>query len=331
MGRGLVDYIHIEPSDVTDHEDAGGQPTGHCHTDGCVEVVTQASSRVAEEPVDKWRYEGVLGVEAMGDVGDLPIRGSFQSRVSYEHDYLAVSGIARGSIELLQGNTVLSAFLGGGHDRVDPDEPPPGQQALWPATHQRVGGGVALTQLLSPSILASGGIALTHQAGALESPYRRARVRTTLFPEAVPETRDRFTAFGELLWYLGLGTSLRARQGFYADTWGVLSSIPQIEVAKEIGSDVLLFGSYRYYHQLPASLYAPSYSNIEEEMSSDPRLGEVREHMPGAAVSWQAIGDRDAFGALSLETSYQVSFMSYVSAGASVIGHVIGLAALVSY
>ena len=66
-------------------------------------------------------------------------------------------------------------------------------------------------------------------------------------------------------------------------------------------------------------------------MSSDPRLGEVREHMPGAAVSWQAIGDRDAFGALSLETSYQVSFMSYVSAGASVIGHVIGLAALVSY
>ena len=93
-----------------------------------------------------------------------------------------------GEIDLFQRNTTLSGFVGAGRDTMSPLTPPPGQESLWPASHARLNAGATLTQVLSRVLLASAGLGFTHQWGTLWSPYRRALVGTTLFPEAVSYT-----------------------------------------------------------------------------------------------------------------------------------------------
>lgn len=309
--RTFVDNITIERKPlVVGMADLAGQPTGHPQHDP--DVVTSASSTVAGgEIAKKWRVEGQLALTGAFQARGLPISLRAQVRVSQEPDYRSFYGLVRGAVELFQRNTTLGWFLGAGQDSVEPVEAPPGQQDLWPAQHQRVNGGLTLTQILSPRLVLTAGLAGTVQRGTLSSPYRRALVRTTLFPESVPGARDRVIGSVQLSVYLSQGAALHVRLGGYADTWQVLGIIPEFLVAKQLGARGLMTFRYRFYKQGQAEFYLPRYPNLAPRMSGDERLGPIKENALGTELRWTVFAAARGPGALTLTGGYDVSFLDY--------------------
>ena len=161
----------------------------------------------------------------------------------------------------------------------------------------------------------NGGLALSAQSGTLSSPYRRARVLTSLFPERLPAERLRTTGYVGLSWSPRAGTGLHLRQGLYADTWGVRSLAPEVAWAQSALSQGLVTLSYRMYLQSPARFYAARYESLPEVRSSDPRLGTVVEHRPGMRLAWTLWGHPESSEFLRLHGGYALSLLRHVEAG----------------
>jgi hypothetical protein len=310
---GLVEEIVTPASGAAAPGDDGG---GHNHLVALAharpDVVTSASSIASTgAPGQKRRVEGNLGVTSARRLGEVPVEVGARFRTSEEPDYLSFSGSLHVSADLLDRNLTVAAFGGYGSDAVSPLAKPAGQDALWPARHQRVNGGFAVTQLLSPALALSGGASINYQYGMLANPYRRALVATTLFPESVPGERVRGTAFARLAWWIGAGTALHLRQGVYADDWGVRSLVPELTLAREVGGSGLLLARGRLYLQSGATFYRAAYLEVAPLMSGDVRLGRVREKLVGAELRWAILGQAGAAGALEATASYDRSWITY--------------------
>jgi hypothetical protein len=318
--QGLVDRIVVQaPKHV--HEDTAGQPTGHQHDD--VDVVTSASVTVTGgDRLEKTRYEGIAGVNVDMGLAAVPTRVQATARVSTEPDYKSYSGRLRLTSELFERNTTVSLFVGYGYDVIDPIEAPPGEAALWPASHDRWNGGVTVGQILTPKFVLYGGVAGNRQAGMLSNPYRRALVRTSIFPEHLPSDRTRVTGFVSLGWYLGWRSALHVRQGAYIDSWDVKALIPDLAVVKELGERGLLTLRYRSYWQTAASFYETRYEDLDPVRTGDIRLGRLTNHVPGVDFSWTVLGRPGDFGALTLGAWYTLSLIDYSEINRFVIGHI---------
>jgi uncharacterized protein DUF3570 len=320
--RAVADYIHLERRQVDASDPSGGQViTGHRDAD----VVTSASALPsAGGSSDKWRAEVAAGGTLEGSVHGRPASAALLARVSIEPDYRSYAALARTSTSLRQQNLTLSAFAGFGHDDVVPALAPPGQAALWPASHERVTAGVTGAQVLSPRVLVSAGAAASRQHGQLASPYRRALVRTTLFPEVVPGTRVRATGFVAASAHVGAAMAVHVRLGGYADSWNIQALIPEVALSTQLGPRWLVYARYRFYAQTAARFYQPLYADILPTMSGDPRAGAIRAHAGGVGL------ELDAW-TLSLVGSYDLSVTKYPSLGQTVLAHVASLGVIVSY
>lgn len=307
--QGVIDRIEVEREPLEVEHQAGNQATGHHHDP---DMVTSASAFAADgEVATKWRFEGTVDLSARGELLALPSEARASVRIGTEPDYDGVSGALSARTELFERNTTVTASLGYGHDTVSPVEAPPGQAALWPATHDRLTGGVAVSQVLSRSLVASGGVGVTLQRGALENPYRRAIVRTSLFPEQVPDARDRFTGFLGLSWSAGGGAALHLRSGLYVDSWGVVAAIPELALAKDLGGRALVLGRYRFYRQSAADFHRARYDALEPILTGDARLGAIRDHVAGLEARWIFLGAPGEAGAVTALAGYDVSFLTY--------------------
>ncbi len=322
----LADQVVIDPPPPpAPRVNDGAQPTGHRHPG--VDVVSSASViAVGESPrTEEWRFEG-MGIATWRDQWrGAPARWTAVARGSTEPDYRSLSGRLQGELSLFEQNTDVGAFVGFGHDTIDPLTAPPGQDALWPGTHDRLTVGASVSQLLSPRLVARGGVGGTHQWGRLSSPYRRARVQSTLFPEVVPGARDRLTAFLALSWHLGGGTALHLRQGGYLDTWGVGALIPEAALAKEVGRSGMVSLRYRLYQQSGATFYAPVYATKAALLSGDPRLGALTEHVGAVEVQWAPVGKLGWSDALTLAAGYELSALSYRQLNSTVRANIFSL------
>jgi hypothetical protein len=322
--QAVLDHINIERG-VDVHADTGGQPTGHVHD---VDAVTSASVTVlGGDSLVKNRVEGSAAAALTGKVWEVPMRLEPSARVSIESDYHSYSGRLQATAELFERNTTLSAFVGYGHDRLDPTADPPGESKLWPASHDRVSAGALLSQLLSRRIVVSGGFAVNQQFGRLSNPYRRALVRTSLFPEHLPDSRTRVTAFASAACYLGWGTALHLRSGAYADSWDVLAFMPQAALVMELSDNLLATLQYRYYRQTAASFYELRYETLQSTRTGDARLGRIEEHQAGAEVSWNFLGQTGSSGSVFATGGYRLVLPTYLELDRGVVAH-IGLLAL---
>lgn len=323
--ESLVDFIVVNrPADV--HVDMSGQPTGHQH--GGTDALTSASVTVTGgERLEKTRVEGIAGVRVAHGRGSLvaSVRGSV------EPDYQSISGQLRLTFEWFERSMTASVFTGYGYDAASPIEPPPGETELWPAANERWNVGVSIEQIVTPTLVVSGGLAGSRQAGTLSNPYRRALVRTSLFPEHLPTERVRVTGFASLAWYLGWDLALHVRLGLYADSWAVHAFIPECDLVKELGERGLLRLQYRFYLQGPASFYEPGYDELEAVRTGDLRLGQITNHVAAAELRWTVVGTREDFGALTLGLGYSVSFIDYPEVSRSVVAHVQNLLVSVTY
>jgi hypothetical protein len=328
--HGVFDRITVERK-ALDPADPGasGQATGHHHAD----MVTSASATATGGgSVSEARVEGALGLRYEAGAGGRPIRISGRVKASTEPDYGSLSAMARGEAELFDRNLTLAASFGAGHDTVTPEEPPPGQRGSWPASHDRFTAGFTVSQLLSPRIVASAGVAGTFQVGVLSSPYRRAVVRTSLFPEVVPGERARATAFASVSIAIRASLALHVRQGFCIDDWGVVAWSPEAALALEVARGALVTARYRMYGQTGAWFYKARYLDIEDIMTGDARLGPIREHAGGLNVQWTFLGRRGDFGALTAEVGYDLSWLEYKLLRTDVIvGHMPAVGVILSY
>ncbi len=311
--QGYVDEITIVRP-ATHIHDPGAGVTGHAHDE--VDIVTSASVSIGGGGrVEEKRYEGNLGFiyEMPSDEAPLVLNGS--GRASTEPDYRSYAVQLGASSEFFQRNTTLSVSVGYGNDRVLPPEPPPGEDDEWPATHERVNGSVTSSQLLSPRLVLRGGLALNYQFGRLENPYRRAPVKTSLFPERLPDERVRGVAFLELSYYLGWEAALHLRNGFYADDWGVIAFIPEVTVAKDLSDGLTLSATYRLYEQQPAAFYAVPYDDLESMRTGDIRLGSVVAQRFAVDINWVIWEPRSRAGSLALYAEGAVLHTDYRSLG----------------
>lgn len=325
-GRALVDRISIErkpldPGDPGHPNDPGGHPP-HAPDAVSSASATAQGGAVAEE----LRVEGLLSATARFDPSTGPLRAGLSLRGSREPDYRALSATLSASAELFQRNTTVSGFAGVGRDRVEPVEAPPGQAEEWPASHHRQIAGLSLHQLLSSRIAVFGALGLTIQSGTLENPYRRALVRTSLFPEIVPHRRVRTTGLVGSSIFLGFGTALHARAGGYRDSWGLWALIPELALAKVLAEEGLLSVRYRYYRQSPADFYRARYPDLEELMTGDVRLGPIRQHSVGLGFGWTLGGSRGAEGTLHLGCRYAFTRTDYLDyATQPILGHIVSV------
>jgi hypothetical protein len=331
--RGVADRIVVDRTVVeVPPAIAANQATGHVD-ELSADIVTSASSVVTGGPGSrKWRVEAVPGLRWEGNVSDTPTSAAVNVRVSSESDYHSGLVLARGGTSLFEQNTTIGAFVGYGADQVDPPTAPPGQAASYPASHTRWLGGASLSQLLSPFWVASVGASATHQQGSLSNPYRRATVRTSLFPEILPASRNRFTAFLASSVYLGRDAVLHGRLGAYLDSWGVRSIIPELVGAKAISDRVLLKLEYRYYLQSQARFYETVYPELEDVLAGDMRLGRIREHAAGLNLEWLMFGHRGGFDALRLIGRGELSRLRYEQLPSEpIVGRIVQLGLIGAY
>jgi len=308
--RVLIDRVSVsrEPLDPGD-PGAGQDPGGHPPHDP--DAVTSASALAMGGAVaEKIRVEGMAGASArLGRERPWTIGGSL--RASHEEDYAAASGVVGGNLELFERNLTVGGFAGFGRDRVSPVEAPPGESDAWPASHHRWQVGASVTQVVTPRLSLSGAAALTRQAGQLANPYRRALVRTSLFPEVVPDTRMRATGYLGGSFYLGVGAALHARAGAYRDDWGVRALVPEAVLALELGARGVGWVRYQYYQQWQADFYEARYGDLAPLMTGDVRLGPIRAHSAGAGARVRLLGQDGEAGELVGELSYELSLTDY--------------------
>jgi hypothetical protein len=315
--KALADHVRLHPS-------RGFDPTTDLDR-RAPDAVTSASATAGGGKVAReWRFEGQLGADVERELAAGLFAVGLVARASGEPDYESLSGAARASAELLERSTTLSLLVGYGRDRAIPVETARGQEARWPATHERVAASLGLSQLLGPRAVLTAGLAGTWQRGALASPYRRAVVKPNLLlPEVLPDARDRHSGFLGLSLSLSPRVALHLQQGAYLDDWGVRAVIPEASLAGEVDGGVLLRGGYRYYRQTAASFYEVVYPAERAIMTGDLRLGAVRDH----TLLLEARRRVSTAGhvALPIAAGYELSLLDYRGVGARVVAHVFSL------
>lgn len=315
-----LDAIELEPVDVV----SGAS------------VIADGDSGLTEQ-----RYEVAPGYSVALGSAEAPIDLGVRGRVSSEPDYTSWSGEVGATLELFERNTTLGGFVGYGHDTIDPTSFAEGDEDRWPASHERVYGGVGLRQLLTRHLDIAAGLSVTWQSGALASPYRRALVligqgffaRLDPRGERHPGERTRAVGFLSTSAYLGRGMALHLRVAGYADSWDVLALQPELALDIELGSRVLLILGYRLALQGAADFHARRYTLTDDIRTGDRRLGALDEHLAGFELRWTVAGAPNARGSLDLAAGWALSLLTYrgVDPAREVLAHEAALGLLLRY
>ena len=299
-----------------------------------IDGVSGASTRISAgtSSTRELRGEGVVGLQLRDKWEGRPSSLGLELRGSREPDYNSMGGLLAGQTEAFQGNTTLSAFLGFSRDRISPDRAPPGQKGLWPAEVYKWSGGFTAAQSVTPQLLISWGLSAGLQQGTLASPYRYALVRSTLFPETLPGERLRLTMFFQSAYYLGWGTALHLRHGFYWDSWDVKAWIPETAVSRQMGRRSVLTLRHRFYAQTRAQFYQPVYPDREGFQTADLRLGKLYDQVGGAEWDFRLLQGSGRTGPLVLSASYEFSRLEYPDLGTRrLFSHVFQLGTTLEY
>jgi hypothetical protein len=205
-----------------------------------IDVVTTAS------PFRETRNEFGFGV-------DYAVRDSLITLAasrSDEPDYIADAISLDVAQEVFDGMTTVSLGYTYGSDDVGKVDVGFFDQAKhW---RYRLG----LTQILTPSWVASANVEVVSDDGFLGSPYRSARVFGAAVPERIPRTRTsravKFRVIGEVI----PGWSVRGGYRYFWDTWDITAHTFDLGVSKRFGEQWLVDAYARNYRQDGALFYA---------------------------------------------------------------------------
>jgi hypothetical protein len=205
-----------------------------------IDVVTTAS------PYDETRNEFGFAVDYA--VRDAMI--TFAASRSDEPDYIADSFSLDVAQEVFTGMTTVSLGYTYGSDDV-------GKRDIGffdQAKHSRYR--LGLTQILTPTWLASANFEIVSDDGFLGSPYRSARVFGAAVPERVPRTRTSRAVKGRVIGEIAPALALRGEYRYFWDTWDITAHTFDLGLSRRFGEKWLIDAYARAYRQDGALFYA---------------------------------------------------------------------------
>lgn len=204
-----------------------------------IDVVTTAS------PYDETRNEYGFGVDYAVRDALITLAGSH----SKEPDYVADAFSLDVAQEVFSGMTSVSLGYTYGSDDV-------GKRDVGffdHAKHWRYR--LGLTQILTPSWLASANFEIVSDDGFLGNPYRSARVFGAAVPERVPRTRTsravKFRVIGEV----APAWSVHGEYRYFWDNWDIAAHTFDLGLSRRLGDQWLVDAYARGYRQDGALFY----------------------------------------------------------------------------
>jgi len=220
---------------------------------------------------------------------------------SDEPDYKAQAVSIDASQEVFGNMTTIKL----GYTRGQDDVGKKGEGFFDYAKHWRYRLGI--TQILTPSWLATLNLEAVADEGYLGSPYRAALVFGAFVPERNPRTRSsrsiKLGAIGEIM----PRTSMHAEYRYFYDTWDIKASTFEIGGSRYVGESFLIDAYLRYYKQSRALFY---YDNATAEtvyVSRNRQLSTFSDIAPGMRVTYtykQVPGRYEIKGNLNYEYQY---------------------------
>jgi hypothetical protein len=239
-----------------------------------IDVVTTAS------PYKENRTEWGAGL-------DFAVRDALVSvaaSTGKEPDYTANSVSLDVSQEVFGGMTSVSLGFSRGADQV-------GKRTLPgyfdTATHWKYR--LGLTQILSPTWLASANVEALADEGYLGSPYRVARVFGAAVPERNPRTRSGRALKLRVLGNVSPRSAVRAEYRYYVDTWKVRAHTLEGAFSRYFGDAWLADATLRWNTQGAALFYSDNATTETAYVSRNRQLGSFKSVGLGAKLSYTAV------------------------------------------
>ena len=142
---------------------------------------------------------------------------------------------------------------------------------------------LGLTQVLTPSMLASANLEVVSDDGYLGNPYRAARVFGATVPERNPRTRTSRALKFRVIGDLGDRNAARAEYRYFWDTWDIKAHTLEAGYSRYVGTDWLADGFTRFYKQNEALFYSDNAIGRDHSTSRA-----TASSAPSAASAWAA-------------------------------------------
>ena len=147
---------------------------------------------------------------------------------------------------------------------------------------------LGLTQILTPTWIASANFEAMSDDGFLGSAYRVARVFGAVVPERNPRTRTgravKFRAIGDI----GSRSAVRAEYRYYWDTWAIKAHTVEFGYSRYFGDAWLVDASLRYNTQQRALFYSDNAATETLYVSRNRQLGSFNSLGLGGRVTYTA-------------------------------------------
>jgi hypothetical protein len=205
-----------------------------------IDVVTTAS------PYKENRTEYGFGVDYVVRDSTMTLALTSSKEPDYTADFLSLD-VAQ---EVFGGMSTVSLGFTRGVDKV-------GKKGIGyfdDATHWKYR--LGLTQILTPSWLASANFEALSDDGFLGSPYRVARVFGATVPERNPRTRTGRAVKFRVIGDMGSRNAVRAEYRYYWDTWAIKAHTVEFGYSRYFGDAWLADASLRYNTQQGALFYS---------------------------------------------------------------------------
>jgi hypothetical protein len=146
---------------------------------------------------------------------------------------------------------------------------------------------LGVTQVLSPTWLASVNLEAVSNEGYLANPYRTARVFGAAVPERVPRTRSsraiKLRAIGDL----GSRNSVRGEYRLFWDNWDIRAHTAEVGYSRHVGTQWLADGLLRYYTQGRALFYSDNAAAETTYISRNRQLASFNSVAVGGKLTYR--------------------------------------------
>jgi hypothetical protein len=172
------------------------------------------------------------------------------------------------------------------------------------ATHWQYRAGV--TQILSPSWLASVNFEAISDDGFLGSPYRSARVFGAAVPERNPRTRSSRAVKLRAIGDVGSRTVVCGEYRYYWDTWDVKAQTAEFGASRYFGESFLGDVSLRFYSQNKALFYSDNATSETLFISRNRQLSTFKSTGIAAKLTYTVSGWLPARYGLKVTGAYEL-------------------------
>jgi hypothetical protein len=119
-------------------------------------------------------------------------------------------------------------------------------------------GSVGLSQVLTPTTVASINYGLTVQEGTLGNTWNSVPLASgARGAELLPAERMRHALVGRMAQWLPWNGALRLYYRFYADDWGILAHSMEAQIMQRLSPELYVGGTYRFHTQRGATFFTP--------------------------------------------------------------------------